>query len=61
MKNNDKLKYPIKTLINTATVLDYFIKKHNSVTLTELSENLNLYPSTVYRILDTLNYLNYVD
>ena len=41
--------------------LGLFYKKHNSVTLTELSENLNLCPSTVYRILDTLNYLNYVD
>ena len=41
--------------------MDYFIKKGKPVTLTELSERLNLYPSTIHRILDTLNYLNYVD
>ena len=61
MNNNDKPKYPIKTLLNASNVLDYFIKKGKSVTLTELSERLNLYPSSVHRILDTLNYLNYVD
>ena len=56
-----KPKYPIKTLINSSNLLDYFIKKRGKINLTELSEKLNLYPSSVHRILDTLNYLNYVD
>jgi len=51
-------KYPIKTIINCSNVLNYFIKKNKPVTLTELSEKLNLYPSSVYRILDTLNYVD---
>ena len=59
--NNIKPKYPIKTVINVSNILDYFIKKGKPVTLTEVSEKLNLYPSTVHRILDTLSYLNYVD
>jgi len=57
----EKPKYPIKTIINCSNILDYFIKKKKPVTLTEFSEKLNLYPSSVHRILDTLNYLNYVD
>jgi len=59
--NDEKPKYPIKTIINSSNIMDYFIKKGTPVTVTELSENLNLYPSTVHRILDTLNYLNYVN
>jgi len=59
--NNKKPKYPIKVLINTFNILNYFIKKDKPVALTELSEKLNIYPSAVHRILDTLRYLNYVD
>jgi len=59
--NNKKPKYPIKNIINTSGILNYFIKKGKPVTLTELSEKLNIYPSTIHRILDTLRYLGYVD
>ena len=60
MNNNNKPKYPIRTLINASNILDYFIKKGKAISLNEISENLNLYPSTTHRILDTLRYLNYV-
>jgi len=59
--NNKKPKYPIKVLINTFNILNYFIKKGRPVALTELSEKLNIYPSTIHRILDTLRYLKYID
>jgi len=59
--NNKKPKYPIKVLINTFSILDYFIKKSRPVSLTELSEKSNIYPSTIHRILDTLRYLKYID
>ena len=59
--NNIKPKYPIKVILTTSNILDYFIKKGSTVTITELSEKLNIYPSTVHRILDTLSYLNYID
>ena len=59
--DNIKPKYPIKVIISTSDILNYFIKKGEPVTLTEISEKLNIYPSTVHRILDTLKYLNYID
>jgi IclR family transcriptional regulator, KDG regulon repressor len=57
----EKPKYIIKTIVTASNILDYFIEKNKPITLTEISERWNLYPSTVHRILDTLNYLNYVD
>ena len=59
--NKIKPKYLNKTIVNTSKVLDYLIKKGESASLTEVSEELNLYPSTVHRILNTLYYLKYVD
>lgn len=61
MNINNKPKYLIKTIINCSNILDYFIKAGKPITLSELSENLNLYPSSIYRILNTLKYLNYVE
>ena len=59
--NNYSIKYPIHTLIKAANILDYFIKENRSVTLTELTEALNMYPSAVHRILNTLIYLKYIE
>lgn len=56
-----KPKYPIKVLLNTFSIIDILINKKKSISLSELVVELNLYPSTIHRILDTLNYIGYVE
>ncbi len=54
-------KYPIKVLLNTFLIFDILIKKNQPVSIHELSEVLNIFPSSIHRILDTLNYLGYIE
>jgi len=61
IKEQNKPKYSIKVLLNSFSILNILIKKNKSVTIHELSETLNLYPSTIHRILDTLHYLGYIE
>ncbi len=60
MKEN-KPKYPIKVLLNTFLIFDILIEREQPVSIHELSEALNIYPSTIHRILDTLNYIGYIE
>jgi len=60
MKQN-RPKYPIKTLLNTFLIFDILIKKNRPVSIHELGEELNIYPSSIHRILDTLNHLGYIE
>jgi DNA-binding IclR family transcriptional regulator len=61
IKEQNRPKYPIKVLLNTCSIFDILIKKNRPVTIHELSETLNIYPSTIHRILDTLHYLGYIE
>lgn len=61
MMEKKKPKYPIKLLLNTFLIFDILIKKNQPVSIHELSEVLNIYPSSIHRILDTLNYLGYIE
>ena len=54
-------KYPIKVLLNTFLIFNILIKKNKPVSIHELSEVLNIYPSSIHRILDTLHYLGYIE
>lgn len=59
---NDKTpNYPIKVLNKAFSVLDVLLKNNAPMNMTEISEQLNLYPSTIHRILDTLKYGGYVE
>ena len=58
---NKKPKYPIKTLLNMSQVLDCFINENKPMKLSDLEEKLDLYPSTIHRILDTLRFLDFID
>lgn len=58
---NQKPKYPIKVLLNVSKVLDCFIEENKPLQLADLKEKLDLYPSTIHRILDTLRYLGYIE
>jgi len=57
----NKPKYPIKVLFNAFSIFDILIKKDRPLSIHELSEVLNIYPSSIHRILDTLNYLGYIE
>jgi len=53
--------YPIKVLDKTFSILDILLQHGSSMHMTEISEKLGLYPSTIHRILDTLKYWGYVE
>ena len=53
--------YPIKVLTKTFAVLDVLLEQRFPMSMSEISERLDFYPSTVHRILDTLKYGGYVE
>ena len=53
--------YPIKVLDKTFSILDILLQHDSSMHMTEISEKLELYPSTTHRILDTLKHWGYVE
>jgi len=53
--------YPIKVLDKSLSILE-ILRRHNSpMSLTEIGEELGIYPSTAHRMLDTLKYWGYVE
>jgi len=56
-----KPNYPIKVLDKSLSVLELLLQKGSAMNMTELSEKLELYPSTIHRILDTLKNWGYVE
>jgi len=57
----EKPNYPIKVLDKSLSVLELLLQKGSAMNMTELSEKLGLYPSTIHRILDTLRYWGYIE
>jgi len=53
--------YPIKVLDKTFSILEILLQHGSSMHMTEISEKLGLYPSTIHRILDTLKHRGYVE
>ena len=53
--------YPIKVLNKSFSILEILLKQGSSMNMTEFSEKLGFYPSTIHRILDTLKHLGYVE
>jgi len=53
--------YPIKVLDKSLSVLELLLQKGSPMNMTELSEKLGFYPSTIHRILDTLKHWGYVE
>lgn len=53
--------YPIKVLTKTFAILEVLLKHKSPMNMTEISEKLHFFPSTVHRILDTLKYGGYVE
>ena len=53
--------YPIKVLNKTFSILEILLQHDSAMNMTEISEKLGLYPSTIHRILDTLKHWGYVE
>ena len=53
--------YPIKVLDKSLSVLELLLQKDSAMNMTEISERLEIYPSTIHRILDTLKHWGYVE
>jgi len=56
-----KPNYPIKVLNKTFSILEILLQHGSAMNMTEISEKLGLYPSTIHRILDTLKHWGYVE
>jgi len=54
-------KYPIKVLNKSLSVLEILLQQGSAMNMIEISERLEIYPSTIHRILDTLKYRGYVE
>jgi DNA-binding IclR family transcriptional regulator len=53
--------YPIKVLDKSLSVLDILFQNNAPLSIMEISRKLEIYPSTIHRILDTLKYRGYVE
>ena len=56
-----KPNYPIKVLDKSLSVLELLLQQGSAMNMTEISERLEIYPSTIHRILDTLKHWGYVE
>jgi len=54
-------KYPIKVLNKSFSILEILLQQGSAMNMTEISERLEIYPSTIHRILDTLKHWGYVE
>ena len=57
----EKPNYPIKVLNKTFSILEILLQHGSAMNMTEISEKLGFYPSTIHRILDTLRHWGYVE
>jgi len=53
--------YPVKVLDKSLSILEVLLKKNSLMSITEISNKLGMYPSTVHRILNTLKNRGYVE
>lgn len=56
-----KPNYPIKVLNKSLSILETILQQGYAMSITEISEKLGIYPSTIHRILDTLKHWGYVE
>lgn len=54
-------KYPIKVLNKSLSILEILLQHDSAMNMTEISERLEIYPSTIHHILDTLKHWGYVE
>jgi DNA-binding IclR family transcriptional regulator len=58
---NEEPNYPVKALARALSILEVFLSHPSPITITELSQRLGIFPSTVHRMIDTLRYWGFVE
>ena len=53
--------YPVKVLDKSLSILETLLQRGSLMSITEISNKLEMYPSTVHRILDTLKSRGHVE
>ena len=53
--------YPVKALARALSILEALLQHHSPLSITQLSQRLGLYPSSVHRMVDTLKYWGLVE
>lgn len=53
--------YPVKVLDKSLSILEILLQKNSLMSISEISNKLEMYPSTVHRILDTFKSKGYVE
>lgn len=54
-------RYPMKALDKIFSILEILLQHSSAMSVTEISEQLKIYPSTVHRWLDTMRHWGYVE
>ena len=53
--------YPVKALARALSILEAMLHHRSPISITQLSQQLGLYPSSVHRMMDTLKYWGLVE
>jgi IclR family transcriptional regulator, KDG regulon repressor len=58
---NREPNYPVKALARALSILEVLLHHPSPITITQLSQQLGIFPSTVHRMIDTLKYWGFVE
>lgn len=58
---NDEPNYPVQAVARALSILETLLHHPSPISITQLSQQLGLYPSSVHRMVDTLKYWGYVE
>src|SRR6056297_13788 len=58
---NAEPNYPVKGLARALSILEVLLHRSSPISITQLSQQLGIFPSTVHRMIDTLKYWGFVE
>lgn len=58
---NSEPNYPVKALSRGLSILEVLLHHPSPISLTQLSQQLGIFPSTVHRMIDTLKYWGFIE
>jgi IclR family transcriptional regulator, KDG regulon repressor len=58
---NAEPNYPVKALARALSILEVLLHYSSPISITQLSQQLGIFPSTVHRMIDTLKYWGFVE
>jgi len=53
--------YPVKALARALSILEVLLHHPSPISITQLSQQLGIFPSTVHRMVDTLKYWGFIE